>query len=66
MISVPPETEAVLEALRGAGFEAYPVGGCVRDSLLGLTPGDWDVTTSALPGEVIALFGEENTIPTGL
>ena len=66
MISVPPEVGAVLDALRGAGYEAYPVGGCVRDSLLGLTPGDWDITTSARPDEVIALFGEENTIPTGL
>ena len=66
MISVPPEIEAILAALRGAGFEAYPVGGCVRDSLLGLTPGDWDVATSARPEQVIALFGEENTIPTGL
>ena len=39
----------VLCALRAAGYEAYVVGGCVRDSLLGRRPGDWDVTTSALP-----------------
>ena len=66
MIPVPPDIQALLDVLRGAGFEACPVGGCVRDSLLGLTPGDWDICTSALPGEVIALFGEENTIPTGV
>ncbi len=46
------------------GYEAYPVGGCVRDVLLGREPGDWDVTTSALPWQVQALF--EHTIPTGL
>ena len=66
MIPIPPEIRAILGALRGAGHEACPVGGCVRDSLLGLAPGDWDVCTSALPSEVIALFGEENTLPTGL
>ena len=66
MIPIPPEIRAILGALRGAGHEACPVGGCVRDSLMGLAPGDWDVCTSALPSEVIALFGEENTLPTGL
>lgn len=66
MIPVPPEIRAILASLRALGREAFPVGGCVRDSLLGLTPGDWDVCTSALPEEVVACFGEENTIPTGL
>jgi tRNA nucleotidyltransferase (CCA-adding enzyme) len=66
MIPIPPEISFILEKLRSAGFEAQPVGGCVRDSLLGLAPGDWDICTSALPEEVVALFGEENTIPTGL
>ena len=66
MIPVPPEIGAILTKLRTAGYEAQPVGGCVRDSLLGLTPGDWDVCTSALPEEVVALFGEEDTIPTGM
>lgn len=47
-----------------AGFEAYPVGGCVRDLLLGRTPGDWDVTTNALPEQVMAVF--DHTIPTGI
>ncbi|MBR3555576.1 MAG: NUDIX domain-containing protein [Oscillospiraceae bacterium] len=66
MIPIPPEIEAILTGLRAGGYEARCVGGCVRDSLLGLTPGDWDICTSALPEEVVACFGEENTIPTGL
>ena len=52
------------ETLWSAGFEAYPVGGCVRDLLLGRTPGDWDVTTNALPEQVMATF--DHTIPTGI
>lgn len=47
-----------------AGFEAWPVGGCVRDLLLGRTPGDFDVTTNALPEQVLALFA--HTVPTGV
>lgn len=47
-----------------AGFEAYPVGGCVRDMLLGRVPGDWDVTTSALPEQVTALF--DHVVQTGV
>ena len=66
MIPVPAEISSILAKLRAVGYEAQPVGGCVRDSLLGLTPGDWDICTSALPEEVVAVFGEENTIPTGL
>ena len=57
---------ALLDALHAAGHAAYAVGGCVRDSLLGLAPHDWDLCTSALPQQVMALFGEENCIPTGL
>ena len=56
----------LLDRLHGAGHAAYAVGGCVRDSLLGLTPHDWDLCTSATPAEVLALFGEEHCIPTGL
>ena len=66
MIPVPAEISSILSKLRAAGYEAQPVGGCVRDSLLGLTPGDWDICTSALPEEIVAVFGEESTIPTGL
>ena len=57
---------ALLDALHGAGYAAYAVGGCVRDSLLGLTPHDWDLCTSALPQQVMDVFGAEHCIPTGL
>lgn len=66
MIAVPQEVQAVLDALRGKGHEAFPVGGCVRDSLLGQVPGDWDICTSALPEEVLAAFPAGYTVPTGL
>ena len=66
MISLPPEIAAILDKLRAGGYEAQAVGGCVRDSLLGLTPGDWDICTSALPGEIVACFGAADTIPTGM
>ena len=56
----------LLDTLHGAGYAAYVVGGCVRDSLLGLTPHDWDLCTSALPQQGMELFGEEKCIPTGL
>ena len=56
----------LLDTLHRAGYAAYVVGGCVRDSLLGLTPHDWDLCTSALPQQGIELFGEEKCIPTGL
>lgn len=57
---------ALLARLHGAGYAAYAVGGCVRDSLLGRTPQDWDLCTSARPEQVLALFGEGQCIPTGL
>lgn len=62
--SVPKPVMDCCSTLRNAGYEAYPVGGCVRDLLLGRAPGDWDVTTSARPESVQALF--ERTIPTGI
>ena len=57
---------ALLAWLHGAGYAAYAVGGCVRDSLLGRIPQDWDLCTSARPEQVLALFGEGQCIPTGL
>ena len=57
---------AVLARLADAGFEAYAVGGCVRDCLLGLTPHDWDVTTAATPEQMMAAFSGVPVIPTGL
>ena len=56
----------LLDTLHRAGYAAYVVGGCLRDSLLGLTPHDWDLCTSALPQQGMELFGEEKCIPTGL
>lgn len=60
-----PVTEA-LSLLEKAGFEAFVVGGCVRDTLLGKAPNDWDITTSALPEQILTVFSRYNTIPTGL
>lgn len=65
MPDIPVFVKLVLERLEAAGYEAWCVGGCVRDTLLGRTPGDWDVTTSALPEETMAVFGEK-AFPTGL
>ena len=65
-IKIDPGAALLLDALHGAGNAAYAVGGCVRDSLLGLDPHDWDLCTSARPEQVMALFGEEKCIPTGL
>ncbi len=62
---LPESVKIILEKLESAGFEAWCVGGCVRDMLLGRTPEDWDVTTSALPGETMAVFGAD-ALPTGL
>ena len=62
---IPQEVQAILERLEAAGHQAYVVGGCVRDLLMGVTPHDWDITTSALPAETMALF-PHFTIPSGL
>ena len=61
-----PGAAALLTRLHPAGHAAYAVGGCVRDSLLGQTPHDWDLCTSATPEQVLELFGEAHCIPTGL
>ena len=63
-ISLPKEVKHIIDILTQNGYEAYAVGGCVRDSILGRVPGDWDITTSALPQQVKALF--RRTIDTGI
>ena len=63
-INVPDKAKRVVNTIQAAGFEAYVVGGCVRDSILGRQPQDWDITTSAKPEQVKALF--PRTIDTGL
>ena len=63
-ILLPEKVSRILEVLAGAGYEAYAVGGCVRDAILGRVPGDWDITTNALPEEVKRLF--RRTVDTGI
>ncbi|TSC67071.1 MAG: tRNA nucleotidyltransferase, partial [Parcubacteria group bacterium Gr01-1014_72] len=53
---IPDEVAAVAETLKKAGFEAYLIGGCVRDILRGVVPKDWDITTNATPEQIISLF----------
>lgn len=64
MINLPKDVANIIHILEKAGYEAYAVGGCVRDSVLGREPNDWDITTSALPEQVKELFS--HTIDTGL
>ena len=63
-IKMPAQAAKVIQTLVQHGFEAYIVGGCVRDSILGRTPGDWDITTSASPQEVKEIF--DHTVDTGI
>lgn len=63
-LRIPEKAKIILHTLEEAGYEAYVVGGCVRDSILGRSPDDWDITTSAKPEEVKALF--RRTVDTGL
>ena len=63
-IEIPTGAAYILQQLNKHGYEAYIVGGCVRDSLLGKQPNDWDITTSAKPEEVKAIF--HRTIDTGI
>ncbi len=64
MFKIPPKIEYVLNTLAKNGWDSYIVGGCVRDILLGVTPHDYDVTTSATPNEIISAF--PHTVPTGI
>ena len=63
-IQVPKAPLKIINMLNASGYEAYVVGGCVRDSLMGRTPNDWDVTTSATPMEVKNVF--KRTVDTGI
>ena len=63
-IQIPEKAKYIIETIQNAGFEAYVVGGCVRDSILGRCPEDWDITTSARPEQVKQLF--RRTIDTGI
>ena len=63
-INLPSDVKAIIQTLNAAGHEAYVVGGCVRDTMLGRTPGDWDITTSAHPDEIKRIF--RRTVDTGI
>ena len=65
-ITLPQEVKLIISVLESAGHEAYCVGGAVRDSIMGADPGDWDITTSALPQQTKELFKDYKTIDTGL
>lgn len=65
-ITIPNAAELIINRLEEHGFEAYVVGGCVRDSIMGITPHDWDICTSALPEQIIEAFSDMKVIPTGL
>lgn len=66
MIKIPSGASMVMKQLTNAGFQAYVVGGCVRDSLLGKTPKDWDLCTSATPEEMQQVFAGCHVVETGL
>lgn len=65
-MQIPQQVQTLLDMLENAGYEAYVVGGCVRDSLMGFTPHDFDVTTSALPEETERVFSGMRIIETGI
>lgn len=65
-IQLPRGAETIISALERAGYEAYVVGGCVRDSLLGEEPHDWDICTSAIPSEIMECFSGKRIINTGM
>lgn len=66
MINLPSTVCFILDRFSSNGFEGYIVGGCVRDSLMGIEPHDWDICTSALPQQIMDLFSDYKIIPTGL
>ena len=65
-ITIPDPVSFIITTLESYGYEAYAVGGCIRDALLGFRPADWDVCTSALPAQTKACFNAFQTIDTGL
>ena len=65
-IQMPSGVRYIIDKLAARGFEAYAVGGCVRDSLMGKTPNDWDITTDAEPADMLAVFKGHKVIPTGI
>lgn len=66
IINLPKDVEFILSRLKQHNYRAVVVGGCVRDSLLNITPHDWDISTAATPDEVLDVFKHFKTIPTGI
>jgi len=66
IIKIPNEVQYIIETLQKSGYEAYIVGGCVRDSILGKEPKDWDICTPSLPEQTMKCFAEYHIIETGL
>lgn len=66
MIKIPKDVKAVMDILTNGGYKAYVVGGCVRDSIMGREPNDWDVTTDASPDRIKELFSDFRTVDTGI
>ena len=65
-IKIPDEVQYIIDTLDANGYEAYVVGGCVRDAVLGEEPKDWDICTPALPEQTIKCFEGQHIIETGL
>lgn len=65
-INIPPQVINILNLLQNAGYQAFCVGGAVRDSLMGIEPGDWDITTSATPEQIADVFSDYKIIETGI
>lgn len=65
-INLPVNVNYIINELNKCGYEAYVVGGCVRDSIIGLVPHDWDICTSALPEQIVDVFCDHKIIPTGI
>ncbi|MBQ8134015.1 MAG: HD domain-containing protein [Clostridia bacterium] len=65
-IAVPENVNRIIGQLEAAGYPAYAVGGCIRDSLMGITPHDWDICTAAVPEKVLEILGKHNVIESGL
>ena len=65
-VCIPNGAQNIIDTLEASGYEAYVVGGCVRDSLLGIVPHDWDICTSAVPSEIESCFEDRRIVETGL
>ena len=66
VIPIPPAAESIIDKLEASGFQAFVVGGCVRDSIMGRTPDDWDICTDANPEEMKEVFSGWRVIETGI